>query len=222
MAADTSARLPWRDGRPPHLPCGPGDVAADVLVPGDPDRVPLLAEAMDEVQDHGRRREFAMVTGRYRGRRMTICSTGIGGPSTEIALVELALLGARRVIRIGGMSALVPEIAIGTYLCVTEAMGETGVARLYGSAARSTPGLPEALAQAAARLGLSARLGPVASTDSYYLGQDRPLFLDDPTPPLGALDRSAPPAAAGSGPARRRARGPAAPTRGQGGRCRGG
>lgn len=182
MSGNTSARMPWRHGRPPHLPCGPGDVADNVLLPGDPDRVGLLATMMDDVSDFGRHREFAVVTGTYRGRRLTMCSSGIGGPSTEIALVELAMLGVRRVIRIGGMSALVPDIEPGSYLCVTEALGFSAVATLYGGAANAAPRIAEALSDAAAALGLPARCGPVASTDSYYLGQDRPLTGDGTAP----------------------------------------
>jgi uridine phosphorylase len=157
------------------LPCGPGDVAEDVLIPGDPDRVRLLAPLLSDVQDFGRRREYAVITGRYEGHPLTICSTGIGGPSTEIALVELAGLGARRVIRIGGMSALVPEIPVGSYLCVTSATGGTGVATLYGGTARADTALTAALLRTAKALGHVATEGPVSSTDSYYLGQDRPL-----------------------------------------------
>lgn len=123
MAADLkpTARLPFTGGRPPHLPCGPGDVAADVLVPGDPDRVALLRDMLEDVQDFGRKREFALITGRYQGYPLSICSSGIGGPSTEIALVELAHLGAKRVVRIGGMSALVPQIVTGSYLVPDDA-----------------------------------------------------------------------------------------------------
>lgn len=181
MNDSASARLPWRGGRPPHLPCGPGDVAEDVLLPGDPDRVPLLAKMMDDVADFGRRREFSIVTGTYRGRPLTLCSSGIGGPSTEIALVELARLGVRRVIRIGGMSALVRDIEPGSYLCVTKALGATAVATLYGHPAIAAPGMADALSDAAATLGMPARRGPVASTDSYYFGQDRPVAGDRTT-----------------------------------------
>ncbi|WP_372424200.1 phosphorylase family protein [Salinarimonas chemoclinalis] len=188
MSASTSALMPWRGDMPPHLPARAGDVAPDVLVPGDPDRVPMLAALMEDVSDFGRRREFAVVTGSYRGRRLTICSSGIGGPSTEIALVELAMLGARRIVRIGGMSALVPEIAPGDYLCVTRALGDGGVPALYGGDGGAAPGLPEALAAAASELGLAAHLGPVASTDSYYLGQGRPIRRGEAAPAPDRLD----------------------------------
>lgn len=177
-----TALHPYVNGRPPHIPCGPGDVFADVLVPGDPDRVNLLADMLGDVVSFGRRREFAVVSGRYRGHPLTICSSGIGGPSTEIALVELAMLGARRIIRIGGMSSLVRDIPTGSFMVADRAIGRAGIAQLYsGSPApvlNADPALSAALLDAAHEKGLAARLGTVATTDSYYIGQDRPVGTD--------------------------------------------
>lgn len=174
--ARTSAAFPWKNGRPPHLPCGPGDVAENVLTPGDPDRVRLLADMLEDVTDFGRKREFAVITGTYEGTRLTICSTGIGGPSTEIALVELAMLGAKRVVRIGGMSSLVAEYTPGSFVSVESAIGNTGTAIAYravGGEAVASPQISRSLVDAAASLDLVCRPGIVASTDSYYFGQDR-------------------------------------------------
>ncbi|WP_370321902.1 nucleoside phosphorylase [Oricola sp.] len=177
-----TALRPFVGGRPPHLPCGPGDIQADVLLPGDPDRVRLLAGMLDDVTDFGRRREFAIVSGRYKGHPLTICSSGIGGPSTEIALVELAMLGAKRVIRIGGMSSLVDDIPTGSFVSAADAIGATGVTQLYSATpSEAQPAdleLCESLCAAARSRGLAIRKGTVATTDSYYLGQDRP-FRDD-------------------------------------------
>lgn len=195
MAASTpTARLPFRDGRPPHLPCGPGEVAADVLMPGDPDRVALLRDMLEDVRDCGRRREYALITGTYRGHPLTICSGGIGGPSTEIAMVELAMLGARRILRIGGMSALEAAIAPGDYFVPDRAIGTNGTAALYaaeGFAAEADPALAAALREAAQALGHVVHRGTIASADSYYLGQDRPLSLDGASPVTDHLDRFA-------------------------------
>ncbi|MBP2561857.1 uridine phosphorylase [Neorhizobium galegae] len=174
--AKTSAAFPWKNGRPPHLPCGPGDIAENVLTPGDPDRVRLLAGMLEDVTDFGRKREFAVITGTYEGKRLTICSTGIGGPSTEIALVELAMLGARRVVRIGGMSALAAEYNVGSFVAVDRAIGDTGTALTYraaGGKAQASARITQGLVDAAASLDLVCRPGMVASTDSYYFGQDR-------------------------------------------------
>lgn len=181
ISTEPTARLPFAKGCPPHLPCGPGDVAPDVLMPGDPDRVALLGDMLTDVRDFGRRREFALVTGRFAGRTLTICSGGIGGPSTEIALVELAVLGAKRVIRIGGCSSLVPGISPGEFIVAEAATGLTGIAALFaehGFEPLADCELTEALVISAAEIGVQAHRGQVASTDSYYLGQDRPLRLD--------------------------------------------
>lgn len=178
-----TALHPFTDGRPPHLPCGPGDICEDVLVPGDPDRVALLASMLDGVIDFGRRREFAVVSGRYDGHPLTICSSGIGGPSTEIALVELAMLGARRVIRIGGMSALLADIPTGSYVVAEKAIGMSGVAALYSKTATDElscdPGLSSALLHTARTRGFAVRTGAIATSDSYYIGQDRPVAATD-------------------------------------------
>lgn len=176
--ATPTATMPFVNGRPPHLPCGPGDLAETVLIPGDPDRVGMFAERLENLQDFGRRREFAAVTGTFNGQRLSVCSGGIGGPSTEIALVEMAMLGVRNVIRVGGMSALVPEIPTGSYIVADHAIGLTGVARLYndlGYESDADVALTSCLMTSADKLGHSVRTGTVASTDSYYLGQDRPI-----------------------------------------------
>ena len=176
-----SARFPWLDGRPTHLPCGPGDVPAHVLLPGDPDRVPLAASLLDDVRDLGQRREFAAAAGSWRGVPVGLCSTGIGGPSTEIAAVELVNIGATTLIRIGGMGAIDPTLALGSFVIVERAAGDTGAARLYGAspdgvmADRSVVG---ALVRAAQLLGLPHRRGAIHTTDSYYLGQGRPTTRD--------------------------------------------
>ncbi|POF32687.1 nucleoside phosphorylase [Roseibium marinum] len=185
--APPTALKPHVDGRPPHLPCGPGDVAQDVLIPGDPDRVGLLTDMLEDVVDLGRRREFAMVSGRYKGHPITICSSGIGGPSTEIALVELAMLGAKRVVRIGGTASLVAAMPVGSFLCVDEAIGSSGAARFYcapDAKTRADPELRTALLEAAQAAGFTARVGTVATSDSYYLGQDRPIEVNGVAMPL--------------------------------------
>lgn len=172
-----TAAHPFSDGNPPHLPCGPGAICADVLLPGDPDRVDLFAAMLEDVKDFGRRREFAVVSGKYRGHPLTICSSGIGGPSTEIALIELAMLGAERVIRVGGMSSLVPHIPTGGLVCVDKAIGYSSVAKLYAGndaiAAFPDPDLYRALRDARTGEDIAIQTGTVGSTDSYYFGQDR-------------------------------------------------
>jgi uridine phosphorylase len=173
-----SAQFPWRDGRPTHLPCGPGDVPPCVLLPGDPDRVALAAALLDDVVDLGQAREFRVMRGRWQGLAVGLCSTGIGGPSTEIALVELANLGVTHAIRIGGMGAIAPELALGSFVVVERALRGSGASQVYvpgSTPVAAAAAVCDALADEAAALGLAHRRAMVASSDSYYLGQGRPM-----------------------------------------------
>ena len=77
----------------PHILCKKGDVAPYVLLPGDPGRVLRMAKQLDSFKEISFNREYRVVTGKYHGLSVTICSTGIGGPSTAIAIEELINLG---------------------------------------------------------------------------------------------------------------------------------
>ena len=180
---ERSARFPWRGGRPPHIPAGPGEVPRIVLLPGDPARVDLAAETLSDFRTVGQNREFRFGIGCWDGVPVGVCSTGIGGPSTEIAIVELANLGMEVAIRIGGMGAINPDIALGELLVVTEALRGSGAAAHYAAPqARvlADPLVVEQLCSAASRLGLPSRRGLAATTDSYYAGQGRPYRAGGP------------------------------------------
>jgi uridine phosphorylase len=84
-----------------HLKLAPGDVAPYVLLPGDPGRVPLVASLWDESREVASNREYVTFTGTYRGVPISCTSTGIGCPSTAIAMEELARVGATTFVRIG-------------------------------------------------------------------------------------------------------------------------
>ena len=84
-----------------HLRVRPGDVADYVLLPGDPGRVLLIAEHIDEPREVAYHREYRTVTGTYRGIPVSGTSTGIGCPSASIAVEELANVGVSHFIRVG-------------------------------------------------------------------------------------------------------------------------
>lgn len=176
-----SAQDPWRGGAPPHLPAGAADEALPpvCLLPGDPARVDLAAEVLDDFHVLGQNREFRIGTGRAPGgRRIAVCSTGIGGPSTEIAVVELARLGVRTVLRTGGMGALTDRIPPGTVCAATRALPGSGAASYYPAdpaGPASHPAVLTALRRAARDLDVPLTEISVATVDSYYLGQGRPL-----------------------------------------------
>lgn len=173
-----SAAHPWDGARPPHLPAERGQLPAVCLLPGDPGRVDMAAGVLAGFAIVGQNREFRIGVGRYRDTEIAVCSTGIGGPSTEIALVELAELGVRTAIRIGGMGALRADLEPGTVGVVREAVREGGAARFYLSP--DVPALPDprvvaALTTAARAYGRPSRAITVLSADAYYAGQGRPV-----------------------------------------------
>ncbi|WP_210495691.1 nucleoside phosphorylase [Microvirga antarctica] len=182
VPSSRSAAFPWLDGQPTHLPCHPGDITPSVLLPGDPDRVTKVASVLNDVVDLGRRREFQMARARWQGTPVTICSTGIGGPSTEIAVVELANLGMTTGIRVGGMGAIDPAIPLGSFVIVDRALRNTGTSRIYApfeGDLRASAAVIDALERAARALKLPHRRGAIFTTDSYYWGQERLARPDD-------------------------------------------
>ncbi|MFF5264408.1 nucleoside phosphorylase [Actinomadura viridis] len=181
-----SARDPWRDGAAPHVPARLGTLPGVCLLPGDPARVDLAARVLADFEIRGQNREYRLGVGRLRGTPIAVCSTGIGGPSTEIAVVELARLGVTTVLRTGGMGALRERIAPGSVCAVTAAVPGGGAASWYAADTGSPTGtgaggrtadaqVTRALHAQAASLGIGLTEVTVASTDSYYLGQGRPL-----------------------------------------------
>jgi len=171
-----SAASPWKDDRPPHLPCRRGDLPAAVLFPGDPARVDRFAGLLEDFRILGQNREFRIGVGRYRDMEIGVCSTGIGGPSTEIALVEAAELGCKFALRIGGTGALLADIPLGSLLIVSGALRGGGAAALYAEPshpAKAHPAMLAALTHSADAANAPWRIASVASIDGYYAGQGR-------------------------------------------------
>ncbi len=168
-----TAASPWKDNLPPHLPCRRGQLPAAVLFPGDPARVDRFSDILKDFRILGQNREFRIGTGTFRGVPLGVCSTGIGGPSTEIALVEAAELGCRFALRVGGTGALDPAIPPGSLLIVTEAQRGGGAAAHYALPSHPAKAHPHMLAALTQAAGPQAIQATVASTDSYYAAQGR-------------------------------------------------
>jgi uridine phosphorylase len=170
------AASPWLGDRPPHLPCRRGELPAAVLFPGDPARVDRFATLLEDFRIVGQNREFRVGVGRWQGVELGVCSTGIGGPSTEIALVEAAELGCRFALRVGGTGALDSMIPLGSLLVVEEALRGGGAASWYALQEHRARPDAEMLAElvcSAQASGVAYRLATVASTDGYYAAQGR-------------------------------------------------
>jgi uridine phosphorylase len=155
----------------PHIRCKPGDIASYVLMPGDPARVLRIGELMDEYKEIAFHREFRTITGRYKGIAISACSTGIGGPSTAIAIEELARIGARVLIRVGSCGSVHPRIRVGDLVIPEGVVREDGTSQMYVPEtypAVPDPGVFQALVKAAAELGYRYHVGITRSGDTFY------------------------------------------------------
>lgn len=169
------------EGRPPHLRLRPGELPSTVLLPGDPDRLELLAELWEEPTWLADRREYRVLKGRWRGVWLGAVSTGIGGPAAEIAVVELGYLGARQLLRVGGCGALSPHLRLGQLVINVASVRQEGASSAYaplGYPAVSDPGWIRSMRQAGSELGELLYEGLGLSTNSYYAGQGRPCTPD--------------------------------------------
>jgi uridine phosphorylase len=177
-SADPRVALPI-GSRQYHIALGPGEVAEYILLPGDPDRTARIAERFDSIEVEQRNREFASVTGLYRGQRMSVVSTGIGTDNVEIVLAEiLAITENPTLIRVGTCGALQPGIALGDLVISTGAVRLESTTSWFvheGYPAVANHEAVLALIEAAERLGHRYHLGVSATTAGFYGAQGRPI-----------------------------------------------
>ena len=160
-----------------HVAVKPGDVSRYVLVPGDPERVKRIASFWDEAWLVASHREYTTYTGRYKGVLVSATSTGIGAPSTAIAIEELARVGADTFIRVGTTGALHKWINVGDLIISTGSVRLEGTSKQYvipEYPAVASLDVALALIEAAEQLGVRYHVGLSVSTDSFYVGQERP------------------------------------------------
>jgi uridine phosphorylase len=114
-----------------HIRCKPGDVGDAVLLPGDPGRCEAIAQLFDRPKLIASNREFTTYTGEIEGRAISVCSTGIGSPSTAIAVEELAAIGARTFIRVGTTGSIQKGVGFGDLVVATAAVRDEGTTPAY-------------------------------------------------------------------------------------------
>lgn len=149
------------------------------LLPGDPGRVDRIARFLDKAEILGQNREFRAARGWYQGVEIVVLSTGIGGPSTAIAIEELRQVGVNTLIRIGSCGALQDALALGDVIIAHGAVADDGASKTYAPAsypACADPYLTATLIQQAKQMNISAVCGLVRSHDSFYT--DREAELD--------------------------------------------
>lgn len=171
-----SAANPKIGGLATHLMCRPEDIGEYVLLPGDPGRVAFFADMLDDYRIVAKNREYVVATGSYNGLKMTVCSTGIGGPSTEIAVVELIEMGAKTLIRIGGCGVLRKDIELGSMVINTAAVRKGGASIFYAEPEYPCVASYEvvhSLVEACRDAKVSYHTGICASVGSFFAGQGR-------------------------------------------------
>lgn len=159
-----------------HIQMKPGDVGRYVLLPGDPGRCEQIASHFDNARLVAYNREYKTYTGTLLGEKVSVTSTGIGGPSTAIAVEELAEIGADTFIRVGTCGGMAREVAPGSIVIASGAIRAEGTSREYlplEFPAVATHQVTCALEQAAKSLGLTHHIGVVQCKDSFY-GQHAP------------------------------------------------
>lgn len=159
-----------------HIAVAPGEIGEICILPGDPGRCRKIAELLDEPEYISTNREFEIWNGKLGNKKVTVCSTGIGGPSTAIAVEELVACGAKTLIRVGTCGGINLDVKCGDVVIASGAVRQDGTSREYAPA--EFPAVPDlyttaALFGAARALGYTAHVGVVQSKDSFY-GQHSP------------------------------------------------
>ena len=164
------------NGKQYHIQVGGGEIGRYVLVPGDPKRCIKIAQYLDQAELIADSREYDTYTGLLDGERVSVTSTGIGGPSAAIALEELVQAGADTFLRVGTCGGMQPEVQSGDLVIATGAVRMEGTSREYAPLeypAVASLDAVNALVSAAKALNKPYHTGVVQCKDSFY-GQHSP------------------------------------------------
>jgi uridine phosphorylase len=145
-------------------------------LPGDPGRVPLLAQRLEGARQVAANREFVSWGGELEGAQVTVTSTGIGCPSAAIAVEELHACGTDTFVRVGTAGGMQQNVLVGDLVVAEAAVRDEGTSPQYvplGFPAVADPDVTLALREGARALGLRHHVGVVHSKDSFY-GQREP------------------------------------------------
>ncbi len=159
-----------------HIRCKAGDVGRYVFLPGDPGRCEAIAQLFDNPVYFGMNREYNIWNGELLGQKVTVCSTGIGGPSASIAMEELVACGADTFIRVGTCGGIAMDVLPGDVIVATGSIRYEHTSLEY--APIEFPAVPDfdvtaALKAAGEELGYRVHTGVVQCKDAFY-GQHSP------------------------------------------------
>jgi purine-nucleoside phosphorylase len=158
---------------PIHVRAEEGEYAEACLLPGDPLRARYIAETyLDGAVQRNEERGLLGYTGEYQGRPVSVQATGMGCPSAAIVMEELVQLGVKRFLRVGTCGGLQTDLALGDLIVALSAVPADGTARHYAGGDPHVPTadweLVHGAVHAAKELGQPMRVGPIASSDTFY------------------------------------------------------
>lgn len=159
-----------------HIKCKKGDVGEYCILTGDPERCEKISEYFDSSWFISRNREYVIYTGILCGKKISVCSTGIGGPSAAIALEELANIGAKKFIRVGTCGGIDIDVCAGDIVIAQSAIRQEGTSYEYapvGYPATADFDITLELFKATEKLNARKHIGVVQAKDSFY-GQHSP------------------------------------------------
>ena len=159
-----------------HLQIEAQDIGKYCILPGDPGRCEKIASFLDNFRFISSNREYTIYTGKLNGTDVSVCSTGIGGPSTAIAIEELVALGAHTFIRVGTCGGINAKVKGDDCIIATSAVRQDGTSCEYAPIeypATADFEIVQALVNASKKLNYSYHVGVVQSKDSFY-GQHSP------------------------------------------------
>lgn len=159
---------------PIHIRASRGEVASNVIACGDPYRVELLKQLLEEQRVVNTHRGLLTVTGRFKGVEITLATHGIGGPSAAIVFEELVQLGAKRIVRLGTTGGIRRDTRVGDIIVATAAaynIGGCAVGQYMPGLCGATgadPVLTYQIMQELEKHGINYKYGPVFSSDAFY------------------------------------------------------
>ncbi len=167
------------DGLQYHIGLKEGDVGEYVILPGDPKRCEKIAKYFDDAKLVADRREFTTYTGYLNGVKVSVTSTGIGGPSASIAMEELVKVGAKYFIRVGTCGGMDLDVKSGDLVIATGAIRMEGTSKEYAPIefpAVANYDIVTALINSAKKMNSPYHVGIVECKDSFY-GQHSPELM---------------------------------------------
>ena len=164
------------DDRCYHIGVRPGEVGKYIILPGDPKRCAKIAQYFDNPVQIADNREYITISGTLLGEKVSVCSTGIGGPSASIALEELSKCGGEVFIRVGTAGGMDISVESGDIVIAESAVRMEGTSKEYAPMewpATADFFVTKELYDAAERLGFKNHVGVVQCKDAFY-GQHKP------------------------------------------------